>query len=267
MRPLIPYNYINLVGDGIMRGVTIVLPTAEVQGLLPHGLELGEQDLTPRGTHPIILSFYDMLRVHMSIPTLLPNMTYREQILGVPYAYVSPGYMGSGSAGPFFFMPRLNLTNYLATLGGVLFWGFDKELASISVTMDRYAVSGPGGEPMLSLDFEPSGDYRPITHYTRFKPIYDILCQPLISQVPLAIGPWFAASMFEKKWSTAELQPLSTVVRIEQAFVPSLPCGRFPAEGRAVGIDQHSLGSYVLKMRWRTSLIYPPSLHAQPFSR
>lgn len=267
MQPLIPFNHINLIGEGIMRGVTVVLPTAEVQNLLPHGLELGEQRLTPSGTHPILLFFYDMLRVHMSVPTLLPSMSYREHLVGVPHAYVAPGPMGSARSGPFFFIPRLYLDNYLPTLGGVLFWGFAKQMANITITQDRYAVSGTSGESLISLDLKPTGDSRPITHYASFEPIYHILCQPLVTQVPLAVGPWFAASMFDKKWSTAELQPLSTVVRIHQAFVPGLPCGRFPAEGCAAGIDQSPLGSFVLKTRWRSSLIHPPSLHAQPFSR
>ncbi len=253
-----PYRHINLVGDGIMRGVTLALPTEQVRHLLPWGLALGEQDLTPPGTHPVILFFYELFGAHMSVPTLLPSMTYREHIVGVPYTYVAQGVPGGGAPGPFFFMPKLLLDNTLATLGGRLWWGFAKDLAAISLTEQRYAVSRLGdGAPLVSLDFEPTGDLQSVYAFPHFEPIWRMMNQPLISQVPLGMGPLFVCSNFDKQWDTAQLRPLSTAVTLHQEFVPGLPCGRFPTEGRAAGIDQLVLGSYELRAHWRQGLIYP----------
>ena len=86
-----PFAAINLHGDGTMRGVTLALPTDRVRDLLPAGMELGAQDVSPKGTHPVILFFHDMFRAQMSIPTLLPNMTYHEHSVGVPFTYISRG--------------------------------------------------------------------------------------------------------------------------------------------------------------------------------
>src|SRR5262249_11656390 len=122
-----PFAVVNLNGNSTVRGVTLALPTERVRNFLPAGLELGPQDVTPRGTHPVILLFQEMFRVQMSMPTVLPSLTYHEHIFSVPYCYLSSGSITPGYPGPYFFMPRLYLDSAEATAGGVLFWGFAKE--------------------------------------------------------------------------------------------------------------------------------------------
>jgi hypothetical protein len=63
-----PLAAINLNGNGTMRGVTLALPTDRVRDFLPAGMDLGKQQVTPAGTHPVILFFHDMFRAQMSIP-------------------------------------------------------------------------------------------------------------------------------------------------------------------------------------------------------
>jgi hypothetical protein len=259
-----PYDHVYLAGNGITRGVTLTLPTARVTGLLPYGLDLGEQDLTPPGTHPVVLFFHDMFRAHLTIPTLLPDLTYHEQTLGIPFSYVTRGLPRGGACGPFFFMARLFLDDVLATAGGILWWGFAKKRARVTVTGDRYTVSGLDGDPRISLHFDPVGEYRPIADLPAFEPIRRVMCQPIVSRVPAAMGPWFVCSDFDRKWDEAGVRPLRTVVRVDRAYVPGLPCGRFPARGRAVGIDRSPLGSYELSARWRLSLPYPYLTHWHP---
>lgn len=258
MRSFNPYNQVYLKGNGILRGVTVALPTGQVRNLLPWELELGSQNVTPRGTHPVILFFYDMFHAHMNIPSLLPNLTYHEQIVGVPFSYVTRGMLNPGPCGPFFFMPRLNLDNFLATLGGLLWWGFAKRMAHITVTQDRYTVKDSrSGATLISLDYQPTQGYQPIHRFPFFEPVQRMLNQPIVSQVPAAMGPYFVWSDFDKQWSTAGLRPLSTVVTISEEFVPGLHCGRYPVEGRTEGIDQSVLGSFELQTRWRQGLIHP----------
>ena len=143
MEPTFPYNAINLVGSGIMRVVTIALPREEVRSLLPHGLELGRQDLTGPDEHPVVFHFQEMIRAHMTIPNLLPNLTYHEQVIGVPFTHVSPGLSGPRS-GPFFYMPNLYLDDAIATMGGRFLWGFAKQMASARVTERSWAVHEGG---------------------------------------------------------------------------------------------------------------------------
>ncbi|MFO0756797.1 MAG: acetoacetate decarboxylase family protein [Byssovorax sp.] len=257
MNLLDPYGSVSLDGDAILRGVTLALPSDTVRGMLPYGLDLGDQRLTPPGTHPVVLWFQIMLRAHMSVPTLLPSMTYLEHIFGVPFVYVTRGAIDRRTPGPAFFMARLYLDSLLATAGGVLWWGFAKQMAEMRLTARRFSVAQEG-EPLISLDFEPRGPFRSLASFPRMAPIREIMRQPLVSQVPAAVGPFFAFSDFHRDVEGGEIRPLATVVQIDEQFLPGLPCGRFPAEMQAPGIDTSALGSYEIRSPWRQGLIYPP---------
>jgi hypothetical protein len=271
MGPFEPYSQTYLYGEGTFRGVTVAWPTALVLRFLPFGMELGEQELTPRGTHPVTLFFYDFYRVHMNVPAPLPNMTYHEFVIGVPNVFVSSGLAAGMRRGPYFFMPRLLLDNALATYGGLLWWGFAKQVARMDISQHRYAVRDyTTGAPVISLDHQPMGDLQPLHHFPHFEPIRRLLNQPLITQLPMAMGPYFAGSWFQKNWRTAAIRPLRTVMTISREFVQGVPYGRYPAEGWSEGLDQSVLGSYELQAQWRQTLIYPlgaPALWPTPMRR
>ena len=262
MTPANPFAAINLHGDGTMRGVTLELPTAIVRDLLPAGLELGRQQVTAPGTHPVILFFHDMFRAQMSLPTLLPNMTYHEHSVGVPFSYLSSGSITPGVPGPYYFMPKLYLDNFWATVGGLLFWGFAKEMASVTVTEKNYAVNSLAGQSLTSLTWKPpkQKEFSPIAEYANFEPVRQMLTQPIISMLPAAMGPFFILSDFDKDWSVATVRPIETCVEVDVAYVPGYAAGRYPASGWSPGIDSSVAGSYELRAPWRLSLPYPPLL-------
>jgi hypothetical protein len=260
MTPANPLAAINLNGTGTMRGVTLALPTDRVRNFLPAGLELGEQKVTPPGTHPVILFFHDMFRAAMSIPTLLPNMTYREHSVGVPFSYLSSGSITPGFPGPYYFMPKLYLDNLWATLGGLVFWGFAKEMASVTVTADSYTVNSMAGQRLTSLGWKKprQEECLPIAEYPNFEPIRQILSQPIISMLPMAMGPFFILSNFDKAWESATIRPLETSLEVDVEYVPGYAGGRYPASRWSPGIDSSVIGSYELRAPWRLSLPYPP---------
>jgi acetoacetate decarboxylase len=262
MTPLNPFAAINLNGDGTMRGVTLALAADCVRNFLPAGLELGPQDVTPSGTHPVILFFHDMFRAQMSIPTLLPNMTYHEHSVGVPFSYLSSSSITPGIPGPYYFMPKLFLDNFLATIGGLLFWGFPKEMASVTVMAERYTVTSLTGQRLTSLAWAQGedSDYRPIAEYGNFEPVRQMLSQPIISMMPASIGPFFILSDFDKAWDVATIRPLRTALEMEVEYVPGFTARRYPQSGWSPGIDSSVLGSYELRAPWRLSLPYPPLL-------
>jgi hypothetical protein len=257
MNLLDPYSYVSLDGDAILRGVTIALPTERVRGMLPEGLELGEQRLTPPGTHPVVLWFQVMLRAHMSVPTLLPSMTYLEHIFAVPHTFVTRGRVDRRTPGPYLFMARLYLDDLLATVGGVLWWGFAKEMAELRLGRRRFSVA-QRGDTLISLRFEPQGELLPASRFPHFGAMRQIMRQPLVSQLPLGRGPFFACSDFDRAVEEGRMRPLRTVVEVREPFVPGLPCARFPAEGAAPGIEVSPLGSYEIRSPWRQGLIYAP---------
>lgn len=253
----LPFSWVNLVGDCISRNVTLCWPKEQVRALLPVGLELGEQSLTPPNTHPVCMFFNDALRVHLTIPNLLPNMTYHEHVLGIPYVYTNKAAPLSNHYGPYFFMPRLLLNDYWAWLGGRLLWGYQKVLAKASVTANNYQMMNEKGQPLVSLDFRADGEYQDVWSMPNFEPVRQMLDQVMLSQLPLGTGPLSVVTRFDKQWSVAKIRPISTVVRVEQAYYPGMPCGRFPAEGRMVGLNQTPLGSYEILSPWRLTIPYP----------
>jgi len=265
MTPANPLAAINLNGNGTMRGVTLALPTSRVLDLLPAGLELGDQKVTPAGTHPVILFFHDMFRAQMSIPTLLPNMTYREHSVGVPFAYISKGSITPGVPGPYYFMPKLYLDNFWATIGGLFFWGFAKEMGSVNVTATSYTVTTITGQRLTSLSWKNPGKqpFLPIAQVEHFEPVRQMLTQPIISMLPAAMGPFFILSDFDKDWQTATVRPLETALEVDVEYVPGYSGGRYPGTGYSKGIDESVLGSYELRAPWRLSLPYPPLFAAR----
>jgi hypothetical protein len=249
-----PLGSIQIVGDSTMRGVTLALPSDLVRDFLPRGLDLATQNVTRAGTHPVVLLFDDMFRVQLSVPTLFPNMTYHEHSVGVPYCYLSGGYNTSGFQGPFYFMPKLYLDDWCAILGGRLFWGFPKEMASFTVTADRYTVTSLGGQRLASFRWKDGpGGFQPLQQFGFFKPTQAMLSQPLISLVPFSMGPFFVVSKLERLWSVAMLNPVAATLDVEVAYVQGYQCGH----SSAAGIDSSVLGSYEIRVPWRLSMAYP----------
>ena len=262
-----PFDIVNLHGEGTMRGVTLALATARVRDFLPVGLELGEQTVTPPGPHPVVLFYHDMIRATMSIPTLLPNMTYHEHSVGVPFSYISRGSPGNRSLGPYYFMPKLYLDNFLAVVGGTWFWGFAKHPGNFVVTENSYSISSIDGRRLTSLEWESTTAARPIREFPHFEPVRQMLAQPMISMLPAALGPFFFLSTFDKDWEKATVRPLRTALEVDVEYVPSFSGGRYPHEGRSPGIDESVLGSYELRAPWRLGLLYPPGLNFHAESR
>ena len=266
-----PFNLVNLHGQGTFRSVTLALPTAQVLRFLPAGLVLGPQDVTPPGTHPVILSFNALYRAEMSVPTLLPSLTYHEFTFGVPFSHLPAGPLAralgsltgqrdAAPRGPYYYMPRLFLDSVLATLGGVVFWGYAKKLARFTVGADRFAIQGEDGRPQVSLGFAAVGQPQPVAALPHFAAVQAMLDQPLLSQLPAALGPIFVVADFDKQWDTATLRPLHTSVRAEAEFVPGFGPGSHPASGVAEGIDASVLGSYELNAAWLLGMPHAPVL-------
>jgi hypothetical protein len=262
MTPSNPLAAINVNGDSTRRGVTLQVPKDQVRACLPPGLELGPQNLTViPGTHPVLLFFNDMFRLHWSMPTLVPSVTYHELHIGIPYTYLSTGPVTPGAPGPYYFMPRLHLDNWSAIFGGLVFWGFAKRRARFCVTVDSYTVTTPTGEPVASLKWEMPrlSLFQAVSTFEHFKPVQQAMSQTIISMAPASLGPYFTLTDFSMAWDSAELQPLHTAVEADGNYLPGYPGGRIPLSGWSVEDIRYSpLGSYELRASWQVSLPYPP---------
>ena len=258
MNPFDPLNLFHLSGMGTMRNVTLTLPTATVRDLLPHGLELGPQTMTAPGTHPVIMGFHDMFRLHTSFPSLVPSMTYHEHSVGIPYCYVTQGAITAATPGPYFFMPILYVDNVWAALGGKLFWGYAKELATFRAEPGQFNVTRSTGQAVLRMTYDSAGDAKPIADYPSFELQRRAITQPLISMVPIGVGPCFVLAGFPKKWDVATLRPLHTVTEVLTNYVTGLSSGRYPSNGSSPGIDASVTGAYELRAPFQIGSPYPP---------
>jgi hypothetical protein len=260
---------INFVGGGVIRAFTLVMPTADVQAMLPPDLELGAQTLTEPGLHPVVLYFQEMVSAHMNIPVPMPAVTYHEQILGIPYCY-SKANSVQGRHGPFYHMPNLWLDNWQAIVGGRMWYSFPKVkgvatlTAAQNGTPARWAMADMGGQPQIALNYEPVGDFEPLHTQPNFANFcvgpQGIMNQPLVVRMPFGVGPVLQASHFDKKWDDAVIRPLRATMEISKSFSTGLPTGRFPAHGWGEGIDTSPLGAFEVHARWRESFSYPLGL-------
>jgi hypothetical protein len=259
MNPINPYESIVLTGDSVMRGVTLELPTEQVEAMLPHGLRLGAQDVTRPGTHPVVIQFNQFLRVRMSVPTLLPSLSYNEQTLGIPYCYLAQDAIRGVSPGPFYYMPRLWVDDAYATLGGVMFWGMAKKLAAFEVREERTTIrSKQTGRELTTLSSRNVGAPVPALQHDNARALRAMMDQPLVMMTPFAAGPFYLCANFDKDWRRGVLRPAEAALRIDEAYVPALPTGSFPHDGFFPSIDMNPLGAYELHVPCTLSMLFSP---------
>jgi hypothetical protein len=247
-----------LSGDYFADIVTLALPDDAVRRMLPCGLELGPQTVTPAGQHPVMFAMGRHRDVTMPLLGWTPGfpLNYQELFVVVP-ALRRPCALGSYK-GPFLYPPRLYLDNLQAVLGGELIWGMAKLPARIAQDETSFAVARLiDGAPMLSLASRIAGAYGPVASQPNFAPLAALLSQRMINKALLGLGCYLGATM-DWGWSRAVLRPVATVLDIAQAFIPGLPVGRFAAPG----IDADPLGSAQVRTHWELTLPYPPALCA-----
>ena len=138
MNPFDPFNLWHLSGMGTLRYVTGAA-TATVRNLLPAGLELGPQKITPEGpirAHGLSRDVppADVGAVAAAEPDLSRTQRRRAVLL-------------RGAGRTHFFMPIVLLDDVLATIGGLLFWGYAKRVATIRNADGQYSATAMSANP------------------------------------------------------------------------------------------------------------------------
>ena len=236
----------------------LTLPNEQVSQMLPpNDVQLGVQEVTPPGTHPVLFLFGRHTNAHLAHFQWLYHEDYNEFIVGIPY--VSLTTEGSGVAQePLYYLPRLLLDKFLAVAGGVWWWGFEKQLAQISQAGDLYSVRGHlGNEDLISLQTKTMGVQSELSAFPFLFPVADMVSQPLLTKVFARLGPW-ATSTFDWKWNQAAIWPVEARMTISDAFLPGLPTGAFDLDS----IEDTYLGTFRIRTNWTLSLPYSPRLVA-----
>ncbi len=253
-----PYLF-GFIGNGLTRGIALALPSAKVWKLLPPGLELGDQHVTPPGTHPLIFLCHHFSECQFSFPNPLRSMNFHEQTVGIPFTLLCEG--PPGERGPYYFMPKLYLDDLWVWMNGTYWWGFDKEMAIIEESSSRYTVTSANARRLLSLEWTPRGrsDHASIG-YAGFAPIREMLSQTLVSVCPAAVGPFFSLTDFDRRWSLATVRQNDSILDMAPEYAHGLEGGRFIDSGRLEGEGSGVLGSFEIAGPWWLSLPYRTTL-------
>lgn len=262
-----PYAF-GFLGDGITRCAVLAIPSANVRSLLPANLELGDQNVAPTGTHPVVMLFHGFIHCQFSFPTFLQPMRFHEQTFGIPFTRVRASNYAPGGAGPYYFMPRLYLDDPWVWMIGRTYWGFEKEMAIVNASESSYTVTSLAGQRLASLRWSNGGnDPRPaMEDYHDFDPLRLMLSQPLISFSPVVQGTVPTLTDFGRNWNLATVRPIQSVLEIDRSYMQGFEGGRYVLSGDSVRSTPSLLASYELSAPWWLSFPYFPSLGAYPQS-
>jgi hypothetical protein len=151
----------------------------------------------------------------------------------------------------------------------VLYWGFNKHVADIRVTANTWEVFDSSDNPVVGFRHRNRGGeaavWKPVSEqpypfFSHFCGPNGLMVQPLLSQLPGGYQVFPVCSNFDKLWAQAWIRPIQGQVRIEQAFVPTLPCGRYPAEGWAPSIERSAYGCFEVLAPWSLTIPYLPAM-------
>lgn len=258
MSDALPFGAVRLAGWAKTRVVPLVLPTQSVLGLLPEGLRLRPQNISPAETHLVILSFHDIMNAKMTIPTPLPRIDYFECVVSIPFVSIRGNALREMPDMSFQYMPQLFVTNQLAMVGGRIWWGFAKDLARIVVTEQTYEIWSNDGRPLIALEYHPTTDVRPAMAFPHFATLRPVLDLPVASRLPFDVGDFWVASRFERDWATARMRSIAAEVHIVDPVVPGLPARRYPCSGASAGIHEQVLGAFEIMTQWSLAVACPP---------
>lgn len=221
------YGLLQTSGANAMLG----FPAGVVRRMLPPGLELDRQFLTPAGQHPVALYFgwQDKVRANF----WPGGWDYLEFIISVPYVRHADPVLRTAVPGPFIYMPWLYLNKRAPVLLGVWGYGYNKTLAAMSADTRSYEVRSPGGDPIVSCSFERVRATGGCVDFPRMRAIQQAYALPLVSRTRW--GRWLY-SYFDFALGQAAIQPIDMSIRIHDQAATGLPAGRYEVPS-VVGSD------------------------------
>jgi hypothetical protein len=224
--------------------------------MLPPGLRLSEQQMTSTSTHPVLLAFGQHRHAKLTkFQFLFDNVTYLESSLSIPFVQFEEH---SSSRENFIYIPRLYLNDLRATLGGNIFWGFNKELGQIKPEnqfSQTYQVNSYiSNQPITSLNLEISGNCGNTSDFPNFTAVQTMMNQPLVLKTIRGFGPYVRAN-YDWNFNQAKIQPIQATVNILQPYVSGLELGTHSVDG----IDKVELGAFKMDNPW---VLHLPTLVA-----
>ncbi|MEM7031048.1 MAG: hypothetical protein AAF629_15890 [Chloroflexota bacterium] len=234
------------VGQYITPVVVLTPPQANVESMLPEGIQLLSQTISPAGTHPVLFMYGHQIDVHPE-PIPIFRLNYLEFAVSIPYVSLTK----STSQVPHMIQPRIYLNKWFPLILGY-FYGLAKHKATIGADTNNYIVDTPkDNELLVSGQFQLLGEPQPPTAYPNFEQyMVDLLQQPVIGT---SIPGLDICSSFTWEFDKATIQPLDAQVEITNQLTSVLP-GLEPGTYNFAGIDTEPLGAFLMNTPWSFSL-------------
>ena len=221
-----------------------------LQAILPPGLTLHPQSITPAGTHPVTLLANQQSGVRPSaLPRFMGFPTYQEAIVSIACVQVE------GHPGIFNYLPNLYLSNAAAQLSGVLFYGFNKRLGQLRMGNADYAVAAQDGTPVWSARYQHRGFAGSLMDSPDCGLVQTLCGQVIVTQGKLSRWQF---SAFDFDLDTASITPASAEIDIHDTTLAQLPAGLMTARPLAMPGDPvqpgpHLPGAFRIRTSWTLS--------------
>jgi hypothetical protein len=218
----------------------LALPDADVRKILTLNCALAPQNVTPPGTHPVLITLGDETNVKVPWLPWLPVPDYLESIVVVPWV-VHASAPGAVMANP----GRIWLNGLSPMIGGRIF-GFRKRLARMEDGDSSYsAQTFFARRPILNAQYTLRGEPGKPSSFPNFAPLEPIFTQSLLVRF-LCIYPLMSMAM-DWELEEATMQSLDMTLEIDPGAFPGIPPGTYQIEG----IDRQVIGGFRLTATWR----------------
>jgi hypothetical protein len=193
--------------EGTPSAVTslVSMPKAAVRRMLPKGLDLQSQNLSPPGEHPVIL-FTGRQQGLRAIGYPLTFPTYLEYILAIPFV----GFKSNPNSAPLMHLATLYLNSPLAVLAGRYFYGMPKRLEGISWTDDFLVTTLVSSQALVRAGYRERSNWDPVAFRKNLATVSALYAQPLVQ---VKNGAYLCA---KANWhfDTAQAEPVDAEIQL-----------------------------------------------------
>jgi len=233
------HQRIAAVGNYSALFATLPVPAENAQAMLPNGVSLGAQTLTPAGQHPLLLMFGHHTHVHPAF-LKIGGWSYHEFLVAIPWV------TKRGSDTVWSHMPKLYLDSWAMVLAGWLY-AFPKMRAGISASADSYAVhTWITRRRRVSARWNLEGSAGPASAFPNFSGVAATFAEPFVQRFPPLP---FETSTMAFDLASATIQAATASVEISEPFLPGLPTGSFSFPS----IATTPLGAFTIDVPWTLS--------------
>lgn len=207
--PDAPVASIAARGNG--RILSLFVPAAQAQALLPAGIELAPAAEFPAGLHLISIIVAEHRNFRLQAPVASPFGGYQELVVAVNHV------RKVGGQAIFWYFQQIYVDSVPAWMGGRYF-GYQKFLGSFSSTDSSMEVWNDQGQRLLKAEWAPTTDFDPALFRMQTALMQREVSYPVIGKL---MGR-DVCTEFTWHFDTAAVAPLVSHWDITDAFLPSL---------------------------------------------